>query len=234
MALSKEQLQLMVKMAASRVKQKVRPNVETRREVEQDDEDVSIGLHGILAASEKLLAVNRGLVPADERDSQQFKRIMTTATLLKERVRLDADKTRLNTLRQAAKFRSLKRTHPFLFDAYTEGHLLGNPLSSPLEEINPISLLESERRITQMGPGGLGSTDAITDEARALHPSQFGFLSSIEGPESEKIGIDTRAAMGTKIGSDGRLYQRMNDRRMGKVRWVTPEDLADHVTSIPD
>ena len=182
MALSKAQMNEMVKHA-TRVK---RPKADVvRREVEatSQDDDVPVGLHGILAASEKLLAVNRGLAPADERDSLQFKRVMSTPELLRERVRLDADKTRLNTLRQAAKFRSLKRTHPFLFDAYTEGHLLGNPLSSPLEEINPISLVESSHRITQMGPGGLGSTDAITDEARALHPSQFGFLCAISGPE---------------------------------------------------
>lgn len=224
-----------MKVAASRVKQKFKPGA-VKREAEptSQDEDVPVGLHGILAASEKLLAVNRGLAPVDERDSLQFKRVMTTAELLKERVRLDADKTRLNTLRQAAKFRSLKRTHPFLFDAYTEGHLLGNPLSSPLEEINPISLVESSHRVTQMGPGGLGSTDAITDEARALHPSQFGFLCAIAGPESEKIGIDTRVATGTKLGSNGMLYQQMHNKRTGKLQWVCPEEVAGHVVGLPE
>ena len=182
--LSLQQLEELVK-AAARVTHKPRRNAEVKRDEVPDisAEEVPVGLHGILSASEKLLAVNRGLVPPDERDSQQFKQIHTTDQLMRERVRLDADKTRLNTLRQAAKFRSLKRVHPFLFDAYTEGHLLGNPLSMPLEEINTMHLLEQQRRITQMGPGGLGSSEAITDEARALHPSQFGFLSTIEGPE---------------------------------------------------
>lgn len=236
MPLSKADLARMVKLAATRVKQRPKPTAEILREVEDpgDDEDVSIGLPGVLAAAEKLLAVNRGLVPPDERDSHRFKRLYSTAALMRERVRLDADKTRLNVLRQAAKTRSLRRVHPFLFDSYTEGHILGNSLSSPLEEINPISLVEAERQITQMGPGGLGSSDAITDEARALHPSQFGFISTIEGPESERIGIDTRAAWGTKFGADGKIYQKMLDRRRGKMRWVSPEDLDGAVVKLPD
>jgi hypothetical protein len=164
-----------------------------------DDEDVPVGLHGIMAATEKLLAVNRGLVPTDERDSLEFKRLHTTDQLLGERVRLDADKTRLNVLRRAAKTRNLSGLHPGHFDAYAEGHLLGNPLSMPLEEINPLHLVEQARRVTQMGPGGLGSDEAITDEARALHPSQFGFLSSIEGPECHSDDTEVFTQSGWKF-----------------------------------
>ncbi len=199
-----------------------------------DDDDIPVGINGLMAATEKLLAVNRGQVPTDERDSLVFKRIHPTSKLMAERVLLDADKPRLGALRVAARLRSLKGVSPFHFDTYTEGHLLGNPLSLPLEEINPLSLLEQARRVTHMGPGGLGSEDAITDEARALHPSQFGFISSIEGPESSKIGVDTRVAWGTKIGSDGRLYQRMYDRAQKRHRWVSPEDLHGASMSVPD
>ena len=207
------------------------------REVEPDhhsDEDVAVGLHGVLSATEKLLAVNRGLVPTDERDSLQFKRLHTTDQLMRERAKLDAGKTRLNVLRRASKTRNLSGIHPGHFDEYTEGHLIGNPLSAPGEEMNPLALVESARRITQMGPGGLGSSEAITDEARALHPSQFGFISAIEGPESERIGIDTRLAWGAKIGSDGKLYQRFFDNRSNKYRWMSPTDLDGLTVGLPD
>lgn len=222
--------------AARRIEARLNKSSSVRREVPEadDDDDVSVGLNGIMAASEKLLAVNRGLIPTDERDSLEFKRVHTTDRLLRERVRLDADKTRLSLLRRSAKVRNLSGAHPGIFDAYTEGHLLGNPLSMPLEEINPLHLVEQARRLTQMGPGGLGSSEAITDEARALHPSQFGFLSTIEGPESERIGIDTRLAWGTKIGSDGKIYQRFKDRRKGKHSWLSAEDLSSRVMGLPD
>jgi len=202
--------------------------------VTHEEDDIPVGFNGILAATEKLLAVNRGLVPPDERDSQVYKRIHPTSQLMAERVKLDAGKIRLNTLRRAAKTRSLKGVLPFHFDPYTEGHLLGNALAQPLEEINPLSLLQEARRVTQMGPGGLGSDEAITDEARALHPSTFGFLSAIEGPESARIGIDTRTAWGTKLGSDGKLYQRFYDRAKKMHRWLSPEDVHGMIVGLPE
>lgn len=60
-----------------------------------------------------------------------------------------------------------------------------------------------------MGPGGIPSADSITNEAQAVHPSQFGFIDVISGPESEKAGVDVRAAWGTKVGSNGRIYQKI-------------------------
>jgi LAGLIDADG DNA endonuclease family protein/RNA polymerase Rpb2 len=150
---------------------------------QHDDNDVPIGVHGVLAATEKLLAVNRGLAPTDERDSLQFKRVMDVHHHLKERVRLDADKVRLNVVRRASKTKNLNGIHAFVFDPYIQGQITGNSLSSPGEEINPMQNLEQSRRITQMGPGGLGSTQAISADASNIHPSQFGFISGLEGPE---------------------------------------------------
>lgn len=210
---------------------------ESKPRVDKDpeaDDYIPVGLGGILAASEKLLAVNRELDKPDARDSLLFKRIMTTDKLLAERVKLDADKTRMRVLPMLAKQRSFRNLTPYAFDNYTTGYLLGNPLVTPLEEINPMHLVEQTRRITQMGPGGIGSDNAITEDMQNISADQFGFLSTIEGPESEKIGIDTRAAWGTKIGSDGKLYQIVYDRKRKKHRWVSATDLDNKIVKIPD
>lgn len=154
-----------------------------------DDEYVPVGLQGLLGASEKLLAVNRGVDKPDERDSLIFKRFMTTDRLLSERIDMDADRTRAKIMPAIAKQKSLRSMHPFVFDNYMEGFLLGNPLSTPLEEINPLHLVEQSRRVTQMGPGGIGSDNAVTQDMQNIHSSQFGFLSLLEGPEC--LGKDT-------------------------------------------
>lgn len=195
---------------------------------------VPVGVGGLLAASEKLLAVNRGLIPTDERDSLQFKKILPTHALIKERIEMDSGKLRQAILRRAAKTKSLKGMYPFVFDPYVEGQLVSNPLSSPLEEINPMQLVESARRMTLMGPGGLGSEDAITEEAQAIHPSTFGFISALEGPESARIGIDSRMSWGTKLGSDGHIYQRFYDRSRGKHRWMSPQEIGNGVIGLPE
>lgn len=213
-----------------------RPQQDLNNNGVPDDEEeyVPVGVGGLLSASQKLLAINRGLDKPDERDSLLFKRILTTDKLLSERIKLDSDRVRGSMLPLIARHKNLKAVGPFAFDAYMEKFLIGNPLSSPLEEINPLHLLEQSRRTTQMGPGGIGTDNAITESMQAIRTDQFGFLSLLEGPESEKIGIDTRMAWGAKIGSDGRPYQKFFNRRTGKYQWMSPEDLDGLTIKVPD
>jgi DNA-directed RNA polymerase beta subunit len=201
---------------------------------DDEEEYVPVGVKGLLSASQKLLAINRGLDKPDERDSLLFKRILTTDRLLSERVRLDSDRVRGSMMPLIARHKNLRAVGPFSFDSYMEKFLIGNPLSSPLEEINPLHLLEQSRRATQMGPGGIGTDNAITEDMQAIRTDQFGFISTLEGPESEKIGIDTRMAWGSKIGSDGRPYQKFLNRRTGKYQWMSPEDLDGLTVKLPD
>ncbi len=213
------------------LKQVKRP---TPRPQPEDPDHVSVGVRGILAATQNLLAVNQGLAEPDERDALQFKRLMTTDKLMRERVRLDADKTRFNLMRRLARVRSLKPVQPGVFNSYTEGMLVGNPLSMPLEEINPMHLVEQARRVTQMGPGGLPSDESITAEAQNIHTSHFGFISPLEGPESSRAGVDVRLAMGTKLGSDGKIYQKFRHPKTGSYHWLSAEDLDGKTVGIPE
>lgn len=205
--------------------------------MQQMDDDgesyVPVGIHGIMASTEKLLAINRNLAEPDERDSYAFKRMHTADKFMRERIKWDAGKPRRNLMYNAAKTKSLRGAHPFMFDGYSEGMLVGNPLSMPLEEINPMHLVEQARRITQMGPGGIGDEGLITDEARNVHPSQFAFVSAIEGPENSRIGVDARLAWGTKLGSNGKIYQKFFDRRIGKHRWMSPDEVEPLVVGLP-
>jgi DNA-directed RNA polymerase beta subunit len=201
---------------------------------DDEEEYVPVGVKGLLSASQKLLAINRGLDKPDERDSLLFKRILTTDKLLSERIKLDNGRVKGSMLPLIAKHKNLKAVGPFSFDPYMEQFLIGNPLSSPLEEINPLHLLEQSRRATQMGPGGIGTENAITEAMQAIRTDQFGFVSSLEGPESEKIGIDTRMAWGSKIGSDGKPYQKFFNRKTGKYQWMSPEDLDGLTIKLPD
>lgn len=215
----------------------IRKDIGKKPSKPQDDEDeeyVSVGLDGILSASEKLLAVNRGLEEPDDRDSLSFKKVMTTDKLLSERIELDNDRVRRSALSKLARQKSLKSLHPFSFDNYMEGFLLGNPLSMPLEEINPLHLVEQSRRVTQIGPGGIGSDNAITEDMQNITASQFGFLSTLEGPESSRAGVDTRFAVGTKIGSDGKIYQLFKERKTGKLKWLSPSDMNGKVLGLPE
>ena len=147
---------------------------------------------------------------------------------------MDAEKLLRNTMRRISRSGTLKSIGAGHFNKYSEKLIVGNPLSLALEEINPMHLTEQSRRISQMGPGGLSGASSITEDAQNLHPSEFFFLSAIEGPESERIGVDTRASWGSKIGSDGHIYQRFKNTRTNKYEWLSPKDLENKVVALPD
>lgn len=206
------------------------------RPPQPDDQDfMPVGLNGLMAASEKLLAVNRGVAPLDHRDGLAYKRVVEPTTLLREAIRMDSSKMGRKMLRIAASRRNLSGFMPFIFDDYGTKMLIGgNPLSSSLEETNPMHIVENARRMTAMGPGGIGSRDALTADMQAVNADQFGFLDVVAGPESEMAGIDTRLAWGTRIGSDGLLYQQFRNKRTGEIEWLSPVDLLGKTLKLND
>ena len=201
---------------------------------DEGDEYQPVGVDGVLAATRKLLAVNRGLDETDERNSLAYSKIYTMDKLMRERIRLDEGRLRRNMMRMIANRRDLSAFHHRVFDPYYKEIITKNPLTSPVEETNPFQLIAQQRRVTQMGPGGIGSSDAITPEMQAAQPSEFGFYSPFESPESEKAGVDVRITSTARIGPDGRLRQQFRDMKTGQVSWMSPVDLLNKRVKIPD
>lgn len=188
-------------------------------------EYIPVGIPGLLAATQKALGMNRGEMEEDQRDGQQFKRIYEAPDLMAERIKLDTGRIQRTALRHAARHRSLKGLMPGAFTPLVEKHLVSNQLSSPLEEINPLDLMNQNLRVTLMGPGGIGSMDAVTGSMQAIHPSSFGFLSAIEGPEcfDEKTEVYTRR--GWVKWPDARETDVFACRISGRLEWHKAERL---------
>jgi hypothetical protein len=152
-----------------------------------DDDDFEeyepVGLDGLLAASEKLLAINRNLAEPDDRDSLPNDRIYSVDRLMAERVKLDHNRTLRSLVGRMSRVKHLGVMPTNVFAPYTEGYLTGNPLTPALEEINPMHILEQKRRLTKMGPGGIGDPNAITLDMQSVSATQFGFIDPVAGPE---------------------------------------------------
>lgn len=163
-----------------------KPTQQHHRYLADDDEFEEyepVGLDGLLAASEKLLAINRNLAEPDDRDSMPNDRVYTVDRLMAERVKLDHNRTLRNLVGRASRMKNLNAFHTNAFAPYTVGYLAGNPLTPALEEINPMHILEQKRRITKMGPGGIGDSNAITLDMQSVSATQFGFIDPVAGPE---------------------------------------------------
>jgi len=160
----------------------------TNNRYEADDDEheeySSVGLDGLLAASEKLLAVNRGLAEPDMRDSIPNDRVYTVNKLMAERVKLDHGKVFRSLIGKMSRARNLNPMATNAFGDYTMNFITSNPLVPALEEINPMHMLDQKRRITKMGPGGIGDPNAITLGMQSVSANQFGFIDPLAGPES--------------------------------------------------
>ena len=212
------------------------PKKKSRYDADENDFDEydAIGMDGLLAATEKVLAVNRGLVEPDDRDSLDNDRIYTPDRLLSEHVKLDTNRVLRNTMGRLNRTRTLQGFPLDAFGDYTKNYITSNPLVPALEEVNPMHLMEHKRRMTKLGPGGVGDPNAITLEMQGVHSSQFGFIDPLAGPESEKAGVDVRLAYGTRIGSNGRIYQKFRNRKTGKMEWLDSAAVRDKVVRLPD
>lgn len=199
-----------------------------------DEENASVGIDSVLKATKKLLAINRGQTEPDDRDNLRYKRIYNTDDLIKERIDLDAGKLKNNLMFNLSKTKNLKYFKPGYFDSYALGHIVGNSLSAPSEEINPLQVLEQAYRVTQMGEGGIGSEEAITAEAQNINTSQLGFLDPNETPESIRAGIDSRFTRGIRLSNDGRPLMRVREKKTGKLVWLDPEEANDAIIAFPN
>lgn len=187
----------------------------------------------ILRSSQKLLNVSKNLEEPDDRDAPMFSRVLGIEDFIKERIENDAGRTARTMLWKARRDKNLRRVYPGALNPYIQGYMFGSRLTMPLEETNPLALLEQSSRITKLGEGGIGDAEAITDEARNVNIGQLGFVDPITGPEGLNIGIDVRAAHNTFKGKDGQMYAEFKDARTGKNVFLKPEDVDGKVIAFP-
>ena len=77
-------------------------------------------------------------------------------------------------------------------------------LSQYMDETNPLAEITHKRRLTSLGPGGVGRESAGF-AVREIHPSHFGRICPIETPEGQNAGLVGSLAMYAAIDSDGKI-----------------------------
>lgn len=138
----------------------------------------------LLAASMKLLNINKGKEEPDDRDSLIFKKIFSvddsllnyfdkqTPIIKKKLVRTLEKKDRIKDIISPATF-----SEP-IKKFFTIGDLSSTPAQT-----NPVTIAAEWRKTTPMGQGGIQSRHAITMDTRDLQPTHLGFLDPLASPE---------------------------------------------------
>lgn len=187
----------------------------------------------ILAATKKLLAVNRLEAEPDDRDHLAYQKIMGPEDLLSERITKDRKGLRDIFYRASGK-KSLDFLPPGFMSKSVMAAIQGSGLGQQVEEINLSELLDQNTRITRLGEGGIGGAGSgVPLESRNVNPSQFGFVDTIRTPESGSVGVDSRLASMARKGDDNKIYAPFRDLKTGKVDYKSTNDISEKSVAFP-
>lgn len=178
----------------------------------------------MLDITRKLLRVNAGEETPDDRDALEFQTFVGPEDVFAER--LAKSKGMLRQLLWKATARgNLNNMPPGVFDDTFKAALMNSGLGMPLEEINPAEVFDQASRITRMGEGGIPSMDAVPDEARAVQPSQFGFVDFLRTPECYDRLTEVMTQRGWVYWPDVRENDKLACLIAGRLEYHYPERL---------
>jgi len=185
-------------------------------------------------ASKKLLDVFARKVDADDRDNVIFSKFLSTEDYLKEHIEHDAGKIQFKAKSKLRQKRNLSWLHAGFFTPQVKSVFVGNSLSQNIEGVNPMEQYMLAHKVTKMGMGGIGSTEAIPDSSREVNESQFGLLDPIQTVEATTIGVVNFFAHNVRKGADGKIYRQVIDNASGKPVWIDHQEFLSSTIDVPE
>ena len=194
----------------------------------------ALSLSVLADSAKKLIDLNKGVSKPDERDAVHFKHIVHVEDFLSER--LDNEKKKLLfkiKQRIDSKENISEILKADLFNAPIHGFFTNSSSVNMANMLNPMAAFAEGNKVTIMGEGGISEENAITNEARAVHPSQLGFIDPIHTPEGSSIGVVNQLSlMAKKRGND--IVTSMIDTKTNNPTWVTPIQASQGVVAFSD
>ena len=137
----------------------------------------------VAKTSARLLGVARGDQP-DTRDSLEFKELLSTEDFVGEKIKQSAKIIQRRIKNNIdRKDRIGEIVGPDIFDKPIREFFTKTTLSSTPPQTNPLEVLSNQQRTTITGEGGVSDANKITEEAKLVDPSHFGFLDALHTPE---------------------------------------------------
>lgn len=183
-------------------------------------------------ASEKMLRVHAGR-PEDDRDNLIFKDLRTTGDYAADRLRLAARTIRAKVDRKINTATDVRDVLKFDFFNAPIREVFLSQVGRNATQINPVEMVSGALQTTVMGPGGIKSSRAVTDEAKFVNPSHLGFLDPIHTPEGDKTGVTLRLPIGVKKdGTEAKIP--LYNLKTGKTELVGPAQFLGSNVALPD
>ncbi len=212
-----------------------------RTELDPDTTKITLGESfsnvsgpALLAASVRLLNINKGDSEPDDRDSLIFKKIYSPDDL----VNIYFDKQSPMLKKKLERTLGLKDKVRETISSSTFGgpvkrfFTVGDLASTP-PQTNPVTMIAEWRKTSPMGTGGIESHHAITNETRAVQATHLGFIDPLATPDGGKVGITVGLASEVqKVGNE--MATPLIDIKEGKIVWMNPAQFFEHKIGFPD
>lgn len=187
----------------------------------------------LLDATKKIVKINKGESDPDDRDSILFKSIHGPADLVSEHLVKNGKAIGRNIAIKLDTTKKLSKSlSSDIFNKYVTGYLTQSQLSNPPGEVNVVSIIGNDSKLTIMGEGGVRSAHGVSDNARDISPSKFGYIDPTHTPEGGNIGLVTHQAIGTI--KEGKTLKRSYHTPDGKFVAKSANDVYDKYVAFPD
>lgn len=188
----------------------------------------------LLDSSKKLLKVFGRQEAPDDRDNVVFSKFLGPEDYIKEHIEHDAGKLQFKAKNKLRQKRNLSWLHAGFFTPQVKSVFVGNTLSQNIEGVNPMEQYMLAHKVTKMGEGGIGSSEAIPESSREVNESQFGLLDPIQTVEATTIGVVNFFVNNIRKGADGKLYRQVIDNATNKSVWIDHQEFLSSVIDIPE
>jgi DNA-directed RNA polymerase beta subunit len=188
----------------------------------------------LLAATKKLIKINKLEVEPDNRDDLKFMTFHGLEDFVNEHIEKDAGKLQQKAKMKMQQKKDLSWLHSGFFSPQIKSIIIGDgKVSQHIEGHNPIDNFDVSHKVTKLGEGGISSVDAVPDESRMVNSTYFGFFDPFRISETKTVGVDHRFAHNVIKGRDTRLYRLVLDKEKKPV-WVDHETLLTSKVEIPE
>ena len=133
----------------------------------------------LMAASSKLLAINRREAESDPKDSMEFQRVYGPADYFAEHILRDGSRVARQLLWKATNKGGLDFMPVGALDQHVSDVFNSSKLANMVDGSSPLELVEAAMKITRVGEGGVGDVQSAPDEMRLVQPSFLGFIDPV-------------------------------------------------------
>ncbi len=187
----------------------------------------------LLLASQKVRRVHLGDEEPDNRESPRFKWMMDPSAYVKERTQRSEihQKLRRRMRRHDTVRGVFGSSAPLDVDVWKIFTSAG--LSDRASQTNPVASIMAMNRASILGEGGIGSMNAITAEARGIHPNYLGIFDPVITPEGQKTGVSYPLASGVEI-RDREAFLPLTNMKTGKFERVPFSQVVNKSLALSD